>query len=181
MDRMPGWAFRIMASLFRVTDLFRSPAHRLDPFDIRAGHTVIDYGSGTGRYLPQASALAGENGKVYAVDIQELAIRSAFRTISRFGLKNVIPVLTDGSSVDIPSGSADVILCLDMFHMVSNPSLFLKELKRLARPGGILYLENGHQPRATAIEKVLQSGCWKIVSETKEYLTCTPLDKTKSL
>ena len=78
MDRMPDWAFKSMAFIFNVTDLFKSPDNKLKPFDIRKGQTVIDYGCGTGRYLPGASALVGENGLIYAVDIHELAIKCAF-------------------------------------------------------------------------------------------------------
>ncbi len=38
---------------------------------------VIDYGCGTGRCLKKASGQVGDRGAVYAVDIHELAIKSA--------------------------------------------------------------------------------------------------------
>jgi hypothetical protein len=50
MDKMPGWAFRIMAFMFDVADVFKSTDKRLEPFKLQKGQTVIDYGSGTGRY-----------------------------------------------------------------------------------------------------------------------------------
>jgi len=113
MDRMPDWAFRIMAFLFNVADFFRSPDNKLDPFCIMKGQTVIDFGSGTGRYLRRASEMVGEEGLVYAVDIQELAVKSAFRIIAKHNLKNVKPVLTDGISAGVPSHVADIVYCLD--------------------------------------------------------------------
>ena len=61
-------------SCLNSSDIFKSTEHKLDPFNIQKGQTVVDYGSGTGRYLRKASELVGENGWVYAVDIQELAI-----------------------------------------------------------------------------------------------------------
>src|SRR5271157_3367565 len=149
MDRMPGWAFRIMAFMFKVSDIFNSTEHKLDPFNIQKGQTVVDYGSGTGRYLRQASELVGENGWVYAVDIHELAIRSAFRMIEKYHLKNVKPVLAD-RTVDLPSQTADIVYALDMFHMVKDHREFLEELKRITKMNGMLYLEDGHQPRALA-------------------------------
>ena len=54
MDRMPNWSFRIMAFMFKVTDLIKSPDRRLDPFGIQNGQSVVDWGYGTGRYLKQA-------------------------------------------------------------------------------------------------------------------------------
>lgn len=174
MDRMPDWAFKTMAFMFNVTDRFKSPENKLKPFKIQRGQTVIDYGCGTGRYLPYASASVGDQGSVYAIDIHELAIKSAFQQIEKHKLKNVKPVLTDGTYVDVPAQSADIIYALDMFHMVSDPDSFLQELKRLARPGGILFLEDGHQPRPMTREKVLRSGCWDIEDSTKSYLKCKP-------
>jgi ubiquinone/menaquinone biosynthesis C-methylase UbiE len=174
MDRMPGWAFKIMAFMFNVVDLFKSPRHKLDPFNIQKGQTVIDYGSGTGRYLPGASALVGEKGLVYAVDIHELAVKSAFKQMEKHNLKNVKPLQTDGKTVDIPSNTADIIYALDMFHMVKDTKSFLKELNRLIKPDGILYLEDGHQPRSSTKDKILDSACWEIEVESKSFVRCKP-------
>jgi ubiquinone/menaquinone biosynthesis C-methylase UbiE len=60
IDRMPNWAFRIMAFMFNIVDFFKSGDRKLDLFNIQNGQTVIDYGSGTGRYLRKASELVGE-------------------------------------------------------------------------------------------------------------------------
>jgi ubiquinone/menaquinone biosynthesis C-methylase UbiE len=175
MDRMPDWSFRIMAFMFNVADRFRSPDRKLDSLDIRPGQTVIDWGCGTGRYLRSASKRVGESGTVYAVDIHELAIASAERMIKKYELHNVHPRLTDGKTVEIPAGTADLIYAFDMFHMVSDPGTFLRMLARLARPGGTLILEDGHQPRPAARMKVMDSGCWEIVEETRSWLRCRPV------
>jgi ubiquinone/menaquinone biosynthesis C-methylase UbiE len=174
MDRMPNWAFRAMSFIFNVTDFFISPDNKLTPFEIKKGNTIIDYGCGTGRYLKKASELVGDGGVVYAVDIHELSIKSALQIIEKFNLKNIKPILTDGKSVNVPEHSADIIYALDMFHMVKDPRRFLTELNRLIRPDGILYLEDGHQPRAATREKILNSDCWDIMETTKKYVQCKP-------
>jgi len=174
MDRMPNWAFKMMSLVFKVTDILKSPTGKLDPFNIQEGQIVIDYGCGTGRYLKQASQSVGEHGLVYAIDIHELAIESTFRQIKRFNLKNVMPILTDGKNVNLSSHLADVLYALDMFHMVIDTKGFLKELNRLAKPEGLLYLEDGHQPRSLTRQKVLESGCWDIIGEHKSFISCRP-------
>jgi len=138
------------------------------------GQTVIDFGSGTGRYLRRASEMVGEEGLVYAVDIQELAVKSAFRIIAKHNLKNVKPVLTDGISAGVPSHVADIVYCLDMFHMVKDTRQFFMDLNRLTKPEGILYLEDGHQPRTSTREKVLESGYWEILEESAKFIKCKP-------
>ena len=170
MDRMPDRAFKVMAFIFTIADKFKSPDKKLDPFNIQRGQTVIDYGCGTGRYLKRASELVGETGIVYAVDIHELAIKSADQIIKKHDLMNVHPVLAGGKSVDIPSDTADLIYAIDMFHMVKDPKGFLKELDRITKPGGILYLGDGHQPRAATKQKVRDSGCWEILEEAKTFI-----------
>jgi ubiquinone/menaquinone biosynthesis C-methylase UbiE len=178
MDRMPNWAFKMMAFMFDVADTFKSPNRRLDAFGIQTGQTVVDWGCGTGRYLKQASELVGDGGTVYAVDIHQLAIEAAANVANRHSLKNVHPVLTDGKTVNIPSRMADLMYALDMFHMVKDTTAFLKELFRITKPDGVLILEAGHQPRSLAKEKVNNSGCWEIIAETKGYMKCQPKIQT---
>ena len=44
MDRMPNWAFKMMAFMFNLADKFKSPDKKLNPFNIQKGQTVVDYG-----------------------------------------------------------------------------------------------------------------------------------------
>ncbi len=178
MDRMPDWAFRIMAMMFNIGDLIKSPDSRLEPFNIKEGQTIVDWGCGTGRYLRSASRRVGGKGIVYGVDIHPLAVESARQIMRKNNLKNVTPLLTDGKTVNIPLHTVDLIYALDMFHMVSDPQAFLQLLFSITRPGGSLILEDGHQPRKLTKEKVLSSGCWEVIAENKTYITCKPINKT---
>jgi len=46
---------------------------------------------------------------------------------------------------------------------------------RIRRPDGILYLEDGHQPRALAKEKVRETGYWEVIAEAKAFIRCAPV------
>ena len=65
-----------------------------------------------------------------------------------------------------------------MFHMVRNTFIFLQELKRISKPDGILIIEDGHQPRALAKEKIMKSELWEIVEENDSFITCRPKSQT---
>jgi ubiquinone/menaquinone biosynthesis C-methylase UbiE len=173
IEKMPDSVFKIMKLFFKVYYFFKPAGRYLDKFGISPGDIVVDYGCGPGAFIKPASNLVGENGIVYAVDIHELAISSVKKLIQRYNLKNVSPVLI-GATVRIEDNTADLIFAIDMFHMVKDTDSFLRELNRIIKPDGILILEDGHQPRSLAKEKIIRSGCWKITLEEKKFLRCTP-------
>ncbi len=175
MEKMPNVSFKIMSFMFRFRDYFFPVDKRLDSFGIKKGFTVIDYGCGTGSYLKKTSQLVGEKGKVYSVDIHELAIKSAKKKIEKYNLKNVELVLAKGYSCKIKSHVVDMIYALDMFHMIKEPNLFLKELHRLLKKDGFLIIDYGHQSHDKAKKKINDSKLWEIIKEEKDYLKCVPV------
>ena len=178
-ERIPKVGFRVMSLLFIVRDRFTSPWSVLDRFHIEPGQTVVDYGCGPGSYLTYASELVGPEGSVFAVDIHELAIKAVVRRIEKEGLSNATALRADEKGCSLPDNVADVIYALDMFHMVSEPALFLKELHRMCKPTGVLYLDNGHQGREEARAKVRSSGVWEIREENKRYMKCNPVKRER--
>jgi ubiquinone/menaquinone biosynthesis C-methylase UbiE len=175
IEKMPDFAFRMMKLLFIIFYFFKPAKKKLKKFGIKQGNTIIDYGCGTGACIKDASLMVGEKGTVYAVDIHEMAISSVEKLIKKHNLTNVNTVLTDGKKSEIPDGAADLIYALDMFHMVKDTTLFLKELCRMTKQDGILIIEDGHQARSAAKEKILKSGSWKITEEAKGFLKCSPI------
>lgn len=175
MERMPNMAFKAMSIIFKIMDLFYPFERRISRFGIKEGFAVVDYGCGPGRYIERFSRLVGENGKVYAVDIHELAIESVKKKIEKYNLQNVEAVLVDGYLCDINDHAADAIYALDMFHMIKDPVSFLRELHRMTKGDGFLIIDDGHQSRKETKQKIANSTCWHIVEDAKAHLRCTPL------
>ncbi len=174
-DRMPDFGFRAMVWVMNIEDFFwRRIDGRVQTFGVRPGMTVVDYGCGPGRYTVRLARLVGESGQVYAVDIHELALQEAQKRASRLGLHNVTTVLARGYDSTLPDAVADMICCLDMFFGVRNPTALLAELRRIAKPGGVLVIDDGHQPRSATLAKLSASGQWEIVSESHDHLVCRP-------
>ncbi|MCK4516304.1 MAG: class I SAM-dependent methyltransferase [Spirochaetaceae bacterium] len=175
-EKMSGFSFRLMDLTFRVVDFFfhRYIDKRIKNFGIREGMTVVDYGCGPGRYTIRFSQIVGEMGKVYAVDIHELAVEAVERKIAKNDLENVKPVLVSGYNSGLPDHCADVVCAVDMFFGIKKPGEFLGELKRIAKSDGILVVDDGHQSREETRKKILASGHWAIWEETKDHLKCKP-------
>jgi len=175
VERMPDFVFRFMKILFRIFYFFKSVRKDLEDFGISPGDNVADWGCGTGAYIRAASEMAGPEGKVYAVDVHELSIEMINKIINKNKLLNVVPVLSDGIKTDIPDNTMNIVFALDMFHMVRNTDLFLKEICRITRNDGFLFIEDGHQSRKVSRQKIINSGCWNILSEKKRYMKCSPV------
>lgn len=171
-ENIPNIAFRIMSFFLSMRDVFAPVSKRVDGFGIENGSIVVDFGCGPGSYIEWASRAVGDAGKVYAVDVHPLAIKSVKAKAKKKSLNNVIPVLSAGYPVDIESQSADVIYAMDMFHHVQDVEAFLRELRRLLKPSGTLFIESGHQPFNDAREKMLRSDCWTIVKEERDLFEC---------
>lgn len=174
-ENMPDIGFRMMSLWFKLYYFFNPQKKYVNSFGIKSGDVIVDYGCGPGGYLGWSTEAAGAEGKVYAVDIHKLAIKSVQRLISRKELKNVIPVLAEGYSCEIEDSTADLIYAVDMFHMIEDVDPFLSELNRIIKKGGILILEDGHQKREAAKEKVIKSGMWTVCEETKRHMKCKPV------
>lgn len=174
-DRMPDFAFRMMNAVMELKDrLFPSVDKRVAGLGILPGMTVVDYGCGPGRYAIRFAKLVGMPGKVYAVDVQELALESVKRKMKEQAINNVIPVLASGYKTSIPDHVADMAFALDMFFGVTDPAALLAELHRIVKPDGVLILDDGHQSRAKTLEKINGSGKWEIKEASRDHLRCVP-------
>jgi ubiquinone/menaquinone biosynthesis C-methylase UbiE len=168
---MSNLSFRLMAATFAALD-FINPyvERRSQTFGIQPGMTLVDYGCGPGRYTVCFARLVGPSGLVYAVDVQPLAIETVKKKSSKQGLDNIRPVLAHGYNSGLPEHIADRVFALDMFFLVADPSAFLGELRRITRLDGLLVLDDGHQSRQTTKRKLLASGCWTILEESRDHL-----------
>jgi ubiquinone/menaquinone biosynthesis C-methylase UbiE len=174
-EKMPDSTFRMMNLIFKIIDFFYPYVRKRVPkFGIEKGMTVVDYGCGPGRYTVVFADMVGDEGRVYAVDIHELAAEAVKLKMQKLDLKNVEPILAEGYKCNIPDNTADMICAIDMFWIIKQPSEFLAELKRIVKKNGILVVDDGHQPRSETKSKILDSGLWDIVEETKDHLKCRP-------
>ncbi|MBW2060321.1 MAG: class I SAM-dependent methyltransferase [Deltaproteobacteria bacterium] len=181
MEKMSNTAFKGMSLIFKIVDFFYPYIKkRIKKFGVREGMTVVDYGCGPGRYAARLAELVGEKGKVYAIDIHELAIEAVKKKIDKYGLTNIEPVLINGYKSTLPDNTADVVCAIDMFFIIKNPSEFLGEVKRITKNDGVLVIDDGHQPRTVTKDKIQESGHWDIFEESSDHLKCRPRNDSKA-
>ena len=175
-EKMSDKSFRMMSLFFKIVDFFFPYIKkRLKKFGIKDGMIVVDYGCGPGRYTLPIAEMVGIKGKVYAVDIHEMALKKVQEKIRKSGIKNIETSLAkennDGEyNSGLPDNIADIVCAIDMFFIIKRPQEFLSEIQRILKPDGILIIDDGHQSRKETKQKIDRSGIFTIIEETKDHL-----------
>lgn len=101
---------------------------------------VCDMGSGNGFYTIPIAEKVGENGRVYAVEIQQEMLDMLAQRAGVKGLKNIEGIL--GTPVDpkLPDGQLDLILCVDVYHEFDRPEPMLAAMHKSLKADGVVAL-----------------------------------------
>jgi ubiquinone/menaquinone biosynthesis C-methylase UbiE len=108
--------------------------------------TILDLGSGTGRFTP---ALAGEfGGPVYGVEPSQ-----KMRGIASQDARHPTVIYLPGSAESIPlrDNGCDAVLMFLSFHHVRDRPTAAAEIARVLRPGGRLLIRSAFSDRAPEV------------------------------
>ena len=153
--------FRVMAFFLRIRDLFISPAKLLQKVGIKEGQTVVDFGCGSGSYTIPAARMVGEQGKVYALDIHPLAVRTVESKAKKESATNITTILSDRDT-GLPDESVDVVLLYDTIHRIRDKRALLKELHRAMKPNALLSILAEHIKVEDVIEIAQEDGLFAL-------------------
>jgi len=163
---MKNFMFRLMALEFDIRDFFNPPIRIVREAGIQAGNRILDYGCGPGNFSIAAAQLAGDTGKVFALDILPIAIKSVQEKAKRAGIRTIETILSDGKT-GLDDQSLDVVLMYDVFHDLLNPSPVLAELHRVLKPGGRLSFSDHHMKEEAIISALTKTGLFRLDSRGK--------------
>jgi ubiquinone/menaquinone biosynthesis C-methylase UbiE len=160
--KMPNLAFRVMAHVgMPIRNLFMSPRKMLAEIDIETGHHILDFGCGPGIFTIMAAEKTGPSGTVYAVDIHPLAVKMVEKKKGQKNLKNIETILSD-CRTPIPDRSIDLVLFLDVFHILHNHEDVLGELHRVLKQEGIMAFSDHHMKEDQILSKMNKNGSFKL-------------------
>lgn len=118
---------------------FVTPEMAVTHFHLREGDAVADFGAGTGYFIPHLSRVVGEQGRVYACEIQKNLVESLGMMAKSQGFHNVYPVWAD---IEAPEGSKleadslDAVILVNTLFQVEEKSTVIGEIARVLRRGG---------------------------------------------
>ncbi len=113
--------------------IFHDPGKIIAPY-IKPGDTVVDIGPGKGYFTLPMCRLAGDGGRVIAVDIQERMLSSLQRRAAAAGLAaNLTTHLSRSNDFGL-AVKTDFVLAFWMVHEVPEVGQFLTNVKEIMKP-----------------------------------------------
>lgn len=128
------------------------------------GMHVLDLGCGSGAFTPLLARAVGEQGKVYAIDLQAGMLQQLERKLTQaenLDIKNV--GIKQASAYDLPfeDGALDLVFMVAALQEISDRDRALREISRVLKPDGILaiteFLPDTDYPRRSATIKLCQN------------------------
>ena len=119
------------------------PERIVGEFGIREGMSVADFGSGAGYFTIILGQKVGENGKVYALDVQETALDNVRVKARAADVQNVETIRTDlevAGSSGLPDNSQDAVLLANILFQSDKKSDIIREAVRVLKNGGRIIL-----------------------------------------
>jgi len=184
---MTNFIFSMMTIVMRIRGIFRNKKHEVLLTGIKNGNIILDYGCGIGFNTIPASKIVGEKGKVYALDIHPLAIKTVEKKIRKKGFVNIDTIISD-LNTKLPDKSVDIILLYNILPMIKNRLALIKELYRVLRIGGIISVKSGlginiysrKKIRTEDLEKLMiDNGPLKLKEKKGKYYIFEKLKKAR--
>jgi len=104
----------------------------------KPGTIAADIGAGDGKYTFAAVERVGASGKVYATEIDGKKLEELQGEVAKRKLENVTVVESKEADTNLPSGCCDAIFLRRVYHHLTKPVEFDRNLARSLKPGGRL-------------------------------------------
>jgi SAM-dependent methyltransferase len=114
----------------------RNPYKLLTAAGLKPGMHVLEVGCGPGFFTIPAAKMVGNQGMVYAVDVNPFAIKRIVNKMKRSARKNIMPLCTNASQTDFPDESMDLAFLFGLPRIAGGMESLILELRRVLKPGG---------------------------------------------
>jgi ubiquinone/menaquinone biosynthesis C-methylase UbiE len=117
-------------------DGWQYPERVVETLKIAEGDRVAEIGSGSGYWLPWLSRAVGDEGRVYAVEVESELVDDLQSFIEKEGLQNVEVILGAYDDPNLPDAGIDLALTVLTYHHIDDRIGYFQRLQQDLRPGG---------------------------------------------
>lgn len=110
----------------------------IDALQLEPGSVVADVGAGDGEWAVQLARYVGQEGHVWATEVDEDELEDIENRVLDASLDNVTVVLGDQSTTGLPPDCCDAILMRLVYHHFTRPEEMRVSLHQALKPDGLL-------------------------------------------
>lgn len=115
------------------------------------GIKVADFGCGVGVVSRMLAEMVGPSGSVTGIDVNGEQLEQARDLCASEGLTNTSFVEANACVTGLPDNSFDLAYCRFLLLHLPDPAACLAEMRRVLKPGGILFVEDGDLRSAKSV------------------------------
>jgi ubiquinone/menaquinone biosynthesis C-methylase UbiE len=104
------------------------------------GAAVADVGAGVGFFTVRLARAVGEQGRVFAVDVDPAQIRKLRDRVTQEQLSNVEVIEGTVDDPKLPAGRLDAVLIVNAYHEMKDHRAMLAKIKAALKPDGRLVI-----------------------------------------
>lgn len=116
------------------------PDQVMDLVGIKAGMVIGEVGAGRGRFTVHLARRVGDQGRIYANDIDRASLEYLKDRCRRNGLANIETVLGKPDDPLFPRTGLDMVFMVWTYHMMEKPVAMLRSLIPYLKPGATVVM-----------------------------------------
>ena len=116
-----------------------------------AGKRVLEIGCGRGGFSCWLAASSGGRASIVAADFSSIAVEKGAAFAAERGITGVEWEVGDIQRIAHPDESFDIVISCETIEHVPDPALAVRELARVLKPGGRLFLTTPNYLGATGL------------------------------
>jgi ubiquinone/menaquinone biosynthesis C-methylase UbiE len=146
---------------------------------LKENDIVLEVGCGPGFFTIPAARIVGDNGFVYAIDINPFAIKKVDKKLLKAGIKNAKTMLVDVRESTLDDESITIALFFGVIHSLMNVlDETLKEMYRILKNEGYLVIQKSWKSTEDLIKKVTERGLFELIEEKKRMMIFKKINGT---
>lgn len=118
--------------------MWQLPEQVMNAIGVEKGMIVADVGAGEGYFTLRLARRVDSAGKVFANDIDDRSLKNLEARCKDERLENVALLRGTPSDPQLPEKTMDLVLMVNVIHLVDDPVEFLQRIKPSLKPEGHL-------------------------------------------
>jgi ubiquinone/menaquinone biosynthesis C-methylase UbiE len=135
-----NWKNVYTESAWEERDAWQKPGDLISRMAISKGSTVADIGCHEGYMSFKLSAVVGDQGRVYAVDVEQNKLEKLEAHAKERGVTNVKTIKGDYDDPKLPDATLDAVIIVDTYHEMDDHDDILSHVFKSLKTGGRLVI-----------------------------------------